>query len=245
MLHDRSCLEMSEADGVDSGAICKRGFIHLQFAEKPEAPEAERHLARSSRSGKASRFADFRVDSPLARGSQSAATSTRWDLDKITPSHSDIHVSVRARLKVLPGTSFYLFGDYLLTPVSRILESRVTVSSWVPRCSNLQAVGPGSSCFGLRRENIEIFADAIRASINEHLIQIYNSLFDLILKFEVGIIFFLCFGHRPVNLKNFKDAIRASINQHGDTRLREMTTMSGLWATFCSSWFSCALDFDQ
>ncbi|KAL2737451.1 hypothetical protein V1477_012407 [Vespula maculifrons] len=43
-IHDRSCLEMSEADGVDSGAICKRGFIHLQFAEKPEAPEAERHL---------------------------------------------------------------------------------------------------------------------------------------------------------------------------------------------------------
>ncbi|KAL2751258.1 hypothetical protein V1477_000416 [Vespula maculifrons] len=42
--HDRSCLEMSEADGVDGGAICKRGFIHLQFAEKPEAPEAERHL---------------------------------------------------------------------------------------------------------------------------------------------------------------------------------------------------------
>ncbi|KAL2728323.1 hypothetical protein V1477_017599 [Vespula maculifrons] len=35
---------MSEADGVDSGAICKRGFIHLQFAEKPEAPEAEKHL---------------------------------------------------------------------------------------------------------------------------------------------------------------------------------------------------------
>nr|KAF7386079.1 hypothetical protein H0235_018471 [Vespula pensylvanica] len=35
---------MFEADGVDSGAICKRGFIHLQFAEKPEAPEAERHV---------------------------------------------------------------------------------------------------------------------------------------------------------------------------------------------------------
>ncbi|KAL2741865.1 hypothetical protein V1477_009494 [Vespula maculifrons] len=45
--HDRSCLEMPEADGVDSGAICKRGFIHLQFAEKPEAPEAERHLVKS------------------------------------------------------------------------------------------------------------------------------------------------------------------------------------------------------
>ncbi|KAL2749959.1 hypothetical protein V1477_002030 [Vespula maculifrons] len=35
---------MFEADGLDGGAICKRGFIHLQFAEKPEAPEAERHL---------------------------------------------------------------------------------------------------------------------------------------------------------------------------------------------------------
>ncbi|KAL2744596.1 hypothetical protein V1477_007138 [Vespula maculifrons] len=44
ILHDRSCLDMSEADGVDGGAICKRGFIHLQFAEKLEAPEAERHL---------------------------------------------------------------------------------------------------------------------------------------------------------------------------------------------------------
>nr|KAF7429503.1 hypothetical protein H0235_005901 [Vespula pensylvanica] len=35
---------MFEADGVDSGAICKRGFTHLQFAEKPETPEAEKHL---------------------------------------------------------------------------------------------------------------------------------------------------------------------------------------------------------
>ncbi|KAL2735004.1 hypothetical protein V1477_013530 [Vespula maculifrons] len=42
--HDRSCLEMSEADGVDGGAFCKRGFIHLQFAEKLESPKAERHL---------------------------------------------------------------------------------------------------------------------------------------------------------------------------------------------------------
>ncbi|KAF7385264.1 hypothetical protein HZH68_013694 [Vespula germanica] len=42
--HDRSCLEISEADGVDGGAICKRGFTQHHFAEKPEAPEAERHL---------------------------------------------------------------------------------------------------------------------------------------------------------------------------------------------------------
>ncbi|KAL2731112.1 hypothetical protein V1477_015617 [Vespula maculifrons] len=44
VIHDRSCLEMSEADGVDGGAFCKRGFIHLQFAEKLESPKAERHL---------------------------------------------------------------------------------------------------------------------------------------------------------------------------------------------------------
>ncbi|KAL2724938.1 hypothetical protein V1477_018799 [Vespula maculifrons] len=47
---------MFEADGVDGGAICKRDFIHLQFAEKHEAPEAERHLGVEgflfSRSGK-------------------------------------------------------------------------------------------------------------------------------------------------------------------------------------------------
>ncbi|KAL2718365.1 LOW QUALITY PROTEIN: hypothetical protein V1478_012241 [Vespula squamosa] len=42
--HDRSCLEMSEADGVDGGAFRQRGLTHLQWAEKPEAPEAERHL---------------------------------------------------------------------------------------------------------------------------------------------------------------------------------------------------------
>ncbi|KAL2715052.1 LOW QUALITY PROTEIN: hypothetical protein V1478_014750 [Vespula squamosa] len=63
--HDRSCLEMSEADGVDGGAFRKRGLTHLQWAEKPEAPEAERHL-----------------ESALARGSPNAATSSRWDLGR-------------------------------------------------------------------------------------------------------------------------------------------------------------------
>ncbi|KAL2744820.1 hypothetical protein V1477_007362 [Vespula maculifrons] len=137
--HDRSCLDMSEADGVDSGAICKRGFIHLQFAEKPEAPEAERHLGSrileprqtvglqlqqpprggtwvGNYAGNAyfvvesfghsrecpsaiksptegfvlfvrrlfvhAGLANLRVNSPLARGSPDAATSTRWDLGR-------------------------------------------------------------------------------------------------------------------------------------------------------------------
>ncbi|KAF7411112.1 hypothetical protein HZH66_000008 [Vespula vulgaris] len=44
--HNRSCLEMSETDSVDGGAICKRGFIHLQFAEKSEALEAKKHPER-------------------------------------------------------------------------------------------------------------------------------------------------------------------------------------------------------
>ncbi|KAF7388747.1 hypothetical protein HZH68_012689 [Vespula germanica] len=110
--HDRSCLEMSEADGVDGGAFCKRGFTHHHFAEKPEAPKAERHLDTTGRvsrylkptvwtvehsvSGvlhissllrspklpkrKGISIANFRVETPLARGSLDAATSTWWDL---------------------------------------------------------------------------------------------------------------------------------------------------------------------
>ncbi|KAL2730415.1 hypothetical protein V1477_016226 [Vespula maculifrons] len=45
-------------------------------------------------------------------------------------------------------------------------------------------------CLGFRRENLEIFADAIHASINEQLIQIYNSFFDFRLKCRVGILGF-------------------------------------------------------
>ncbi|KAL2740024.1 hypothetical protein V1477_010498 [Vespula maculifrons] len=45
-------------------------------------------------------------------------------------------------------------------------------------------------CFGLRRENLEIFADAIHASINEQLIQIYDGIFGFRLKCRVGILGF-------------------------------------------------------
>ncbi|KAL2740035.1 hypothetical protein V1477_010505 [Vespula maculifrons] len=86
-------------------------------------------------------------------------------------------------------------------------------------------------CFGLRRENLEIFADAIHASINEQLIQIYNSFFDVRLKYSVGKVGFgrrqqirvldrpfqlqlqLCFGLRRKNLEIFADAIHASTNE--------------------------------
>ncbi|KAF7385638.1 hypothetical protein HZH66_011480 [Vespula vulgaris] len=44
--HDRSCLEMSEADGVDGGVLRQQGLVRLQFSDKPETPEAERHLER-------------------------------------------------------------------------------------------------------------------------------------------------------------------------------------------------------
>ncbi|KAL2731163.1 hypothetical protein V1477_015598 [Vespula maculifrons] len=86
-------------------------------------------------------------------------------------------------------------------------------------------------CFGLRRENLEIFADAIHASINEQLIQIYDGIFGFGLKCRVGILGVerrqqsrvldrtlqllvrLCFGLRRENLEIFADAIHASINE--------------------------------
>ncbi|KAL2734958.1 hypothetical protein V1477_013484 [Vespula maculifrons] len=86
-------------------------------------------------------------------------------------------------------------------------------------------------CFGLRRENLEIFADAIHASINEQLIQIYDGIFGFRLKCRVGILAFerrrqsrvldrplkllvqLCCGLRRENLEIFADAIHASINE--------------------------------
>ncbi|KAL2734936.1 uncharacterized protein V1477_013462 [Vespula maculifrons] len=86
-------------------------------------------------------------------------------------------------------------------------------------------------CFGLRRENLEIFADAIHASINKLLIQIYDGFFDFSLKYRVGIVGFgrrqhsrvldrpfqllllLCFGLRRYTLETIADAIHASINE--------------------------------
>ncbi|KAL2731143.1 hypothetical protein V1477_015578 [Vespula maculifrons] len=82
-------------------------------------------------------------------------------------------------------------------------------------------------CCGLRRENLEIFADAIHASINEQLIQIYDGIFGCRLKCRVGILDFerrrqsrvldrplqllvqLSFGLRRENLEIFADAIHA------------------------------------
>ncbi|KAL2741380.1 hypothetical protein V1477_010441 [Vespula maculifrons] len=86
-------------------------------------------------------------------------------------------------------------------------------------------------CFGLQRENLKIFVEDIRASINEELIQIYNRLFDFTLKCEVGILGFerrqqrwvfdwpiqfrvqLCFELRRENLEIFAEDIRTSINE--------------------------------
>ncbi|KAL2734995.1 hypothetical protein V1477_010507 [Vespula maculifrons] len=78
--------------------------------------------------------------------------------------------------------------------------------------------------FGLRQGNLEIFADAIHASINEQLIQIHDGIFGFILKCRVGRVGFgrrqqirlllqLCFGLRRENLEIFADAIHASINE--------------------------------
>nr|KAF7434369.1 hypothetical protein H0235_002560 [Vespula pensylvanica] len=71
---------MSETEGVDGGAF------HLQFSEKPETPEAERHLER-----------EYRLESPLARGSSDAATSKWWDLEYRLFDH-DGHANFRVEL---------------------------------------------------------------------------------------------------------------------------------------------------
>ncbi|KAL2744933.1 hypothetical protein V1477_007475 [Vespula maculifrons] len=122
---------------------------------------------------------------------------------------------------------------------------------------------PVQLCFGLRRGNLEIFVDAIHVSINEQLIQIYNSFFDFRLKCEVGIHGFerrqqsrvlnrplqllvqLCFGHRQENLDIFVDAIHTNLNaKWGYTASRDDNKVGSL-TDLCSSQFSCALDFDQ
>ncbi|KAL2747323.1 hypothetical protein V1477_004015 [Vespula maculifrons] len=46
LLKSRSFLEMSEADGMDGGVFHQQRLVHLQFSDKPETPEAERHLER-------------------------------------------------------------------------------------------------------------------------------------------------------------------------------------------------------
>ncbi|KAL2734106.1 LOW QUALITY PROTEIN: hypothetical protein V1478_003804 [Vespula squamosa] len=188
--HDRSCLEMSEADGVDGGAFRKRGLTHLQWAEKPEAPEAERHL-----------------ESPIARGSPNAATSSRWDLGRKYVLYIKILREARKTLtRVTAGTRVGVSGAslsptedcVLIFDISKYRHDRsclemseadgvdggafrkrglthlqwaekpeapeaerhlgtrdleVPDSPWVPECSNLLAVGPGSEILALH-ENL-------------------------------------------------------------------------------------------
>ncbi|KAL2734943.1 hypothetical protein V1477_013469 [Vespula maculifrons] len=73
--------------------------------------------------------------------------------------------------------------------------------------------------FGLRQENLEIFADAIHASINEQLIQIYDGIFGFKLKCRVGIL-------------GFERRKQSTIKMlYRDSRLRETTTKTGLGPT--------------
>ncbi|KAL2731151.1 hypothetical protein V1477_015558 [Vespula maculifrons] len=89
----------------------------------------------------------------------------------------------------------------------------------------------GRLSFGLLQENLEIFADAIHASINEQLIQIHDGIFGFRLKCREGILGFekrrqsqvldrplhllvqLSFGLRRENLEIFADVIHASATE--------------------------------
>ncbi|KAL2724040.1 LOW QUALITY PROTEIN: hypothetical protein V1478_008553 [Vespula squamosa] len=125
--HDRSCLEMSEADGVDGGAFRKRGLTHLQWAEKPEAPEAERHLGtrdlEHDRSCLEMSEADG-VDGGAFR--KRGLTHLQW-AEKPEAPEAERHLGTR--------------------------DLEVPVSPWVLECSNLLAVGPGSEILALHENH--------------------------------------------------------------------------------------------
>ncbi|KAL2744601.1 hypothetical protein V1477_007143 [Vespula maculifrons] len=102
-----------------------------------------------------------------------------------------------------------------------------------------------SLCFELRGVDLEIFADDIRVSINEQLIQIYNSLFDFRLKCDVGLLVQLCFELRGVDLEIFADDIRVNLNtKWGYTPTRDDNKVGSLTDPYSYS-FSCALNFEE
>ncbi|KAL2737919.1 hypothetical protein V1478_002005 [Vespula squamosa] len=136
--HVRSCLEMSEANGVDGGAFRKRNLTHLQLAEKSKAPEAERHLET-------------------------------WDLDpSLVPTYSTYSRECfrDTRVSILSAVGFNLGSRHIcresttgraqvvieaLRSCDIVVKSRVSVSSWVPKCSYLHVVGPGSVVLAIYR----------------------------------------------------------------------------------------------
>ncbi|KAL2740044.1 uncharacterized protein V1477_010514 [Vespula maculifrons] len=83
--------------------------------------------------------------------------------------------------------------------------------------------------FGLRQENLEIFADAIHASINEQLIQIYNSLFCCRLKCYIGIVGFD--GRQQSRVLDRPLQLLTQM-QIRDTRFGETTTQYGVGPNF-------------
>ncbi|KAL2745246.1 hypothetical protein V1477_006663 [Vespula maculifrons] len=171
---------MFETDGVDGGAICKRGFIHLQFAEKPEAPEAERHLGSRILELKCyigivgfERRQQSRVlDRTLQFLVQLCFGLRRENLEIFVDA---FHASINEQLV---QTYDGIFGFRLKCRVGILAFERRRQSRVLDRPLNLLV----QLCCGLRRENLEIFADAIHASINEQLIQIYDGTFGFRLK---------------------------------------------------------------
>ncbi|KAL2715653.1 LOW QUALITY PROTEIN: hypothetical protein V1478_015351 [Vespula squamosa] len=158
--HDRSCLEMSEADGVDGGAFRKRGLTHLQWAEKPEAPEAERHLGTRDLEVPVSPWVP-ECSNLLAVGPGSEILALHENLMGSKHDRSCLEMS---EADGVDGGAFRKRGlthlQWAEKPEAPEAErhlgtriSRISVSSWVPECSNLLAVGPGSEILALH-ENL-------------------------------------------------------------------------------------------
>ncbi|KAL2737276.1 LOW QUALITY PROTEIN: uncharacterized protein V1477_012232, partial [Vespula maculifrons] len=109
-----------------------------------------------------------------------------------------------------------------------------------------------------RRMDLKVFADAIRASIREQLIRIYNSLFDLRLNLRSGETasrddnnigplsdFYtqLCFGLRRGNLEIFADTIPSNINEK--LRVRTVGYFENLSRRRDLEIFTLSWDFDS
>ncbi|KAL2751476.1 uncharacterized protein V1477_000634 [Vespula maculifrons] len=120
-------------------------------------------------------------------------------------------------------------------------------------------------CFGLRRWNLEIFADATRAGINEELIKIYNSLFDFRLKCEVRILSFerrqqscafdrllqslvqLCFGLRRGNIEIFAGCLSSEYSRrvYASTILYYSYFRNSIFSLLFQTDFAFSGDFDN
>ncbi|KAL2711949.1 neurotrimin-like isoform X2 [Vespula squamosa] len=155
--HDRSRLDISETNGVDSETFRKRGLTHLLFAKKPEAPEVENHLGTVESPLESRVLGGDYVQSWFRRTQRThvsvpgtfAAVGFDLRFRRTCRESTTGRAEVRLRLEFIVEWRSSRCFDFLIVVV--IGKSRVRVSSWVPRCSYLHVVEPGSVVLAMHR----------------------------------------------------------------------------------------------